>query len=276
MTFLSIIKKRKLVEEYEKKELGSDKIKIFEEFLKEIKTLLKNIGIKFVFIEDGWGKENILKNRVGYMGNLILAPSYIALFSEIKEGYLLNTAYILEQIILKAVELDVGGCWLLVERDADGLKRDLEITVQEKLVAMVALGYPKMHMHYIGRGKGSRVSAHDFVFKDEWGKTICYEELKTMGIEKVLHSLSLAPSWANFQPWGLIMHNDQVILTVGGKDISRKYLLLDAGVMMLYMENAFKEAGFPARWSIYKEELDGDFSEYNIPSEYRIIGTLHI
>ena len=276
MTFLSIIKKRKLVEEYEKKELSSDKIKIFEEFLKEIKTLLKNIGIKFVFIEDGWGKENILKNRVGYMGNLILAPSYIALFSEIKEGYLLNTAYILEQIILKAVELNIGSCWLLMERDADGLKRDLEITVQEKLVAMVALGYPKMHMHYIDRGKGSRVSAHDFVFKDEWGKTICYEELKTTGIEKVLHSLSLAPSWANFQPWGLIMHNDQVILTVGGKDISGKHLLLDAGVMMLYMENAFKEAGFPARWSIYKEELDGDFSEYNIPSEYRIIGTLHI
>lgn len=46
--------------------------------------------------------------------------------------------------------------------------------------------------------------------------------------------------------------------------------------MMLYMENAFKEAGLSAKWSIYKEELDGDFSEYNIPSEYQIIGTLHI
>ncbi len=276
MTFLSIIKKRKLVEEYEKKELGSDKIKIFEEFLKEIKTLLKNIGIKFAFIKDGWGKENILKNRAGYMGNLILAPSYIALFSEIKEGYLLNTAYILEQIVLKAVELDIGGCWLLVEKDADGLKRDLEIDLREKLIAMVALGYPKMHVHHIDRSKGSRANTHDFIFKGEWGKTICYEELKTAGIEKALHSLKLVPSWANLHPWGLIMHNDQVILTVGGKDISEKYLLLDAGVMMLYMENVFREAGFPARWSIYKEELDGDFSEYNIPSEYRIIGTLHI
>ncbi|HZK37976.1 MAG TPA: hypothetical protein VFC98_03720 [Clostridia bacterium] len=46
--------------------------------------------------------------------------------------------------------------------------------------------------------------------------------------------------------------------------------------MMLYMENAFKEAGLSAKWSIYKEELDGDFSGYNIPSEYQIIGTLHI
>jgi hypothetical protein len=236
MTFLSIIKKRKLVEEYEKKEPSSDEIKIFEEFLKEIKTLLENIGIKFVFIENGWGKENIFKNRVSHMGNLILAPSYIALFSEIKEGYLLNTAYILEQVILKAVELNIGSCWLLVEKDADGLKRDLEIDVQKELVAMIALGYPKMHVHYTDRGESSRISMHDFIFKDEWGKTICYEELKTMGTGKALHNLRLAPSWTNLQPWRLIIHNDQVILTVGGKDISRKYLLLDAGVMMLYME----------------------------------------
>lgn len=68
----------------------------------------------------------------------------------------------------------------------------------------------------------------------------------------------------------------KVIERVRGEGVSKKDLLLDAGIMMLYMENAFKEAGLSAKWSIYKEELDGDFSGYNIPSEYQIIGTLHI
>ena len=276
MTFLSIVKRRKSVKEYEKKKLGPEEIKIFKKFLTEIKVLQKNIGIKFAFIEDGWEKENILKNRASYMGDLILAPNYIGLLSEIKEGYLLNTAYVLEQIVLKAVELNIGSCWLFVEKDADSLKVELGIDAQEKMVAMVALGYPKIHIDHTEEGENSRIGIHDFVFKDKWGKAVCYEDLKIAGVEKVLHSLKLAPSWANFQPWRLIIHNDQIILTVGGEGVSKKNLLLDAGVMMLYMENAFKEAGLSARWSIYKEELDGDFSEYNIPSQYQIIGTLHI
>ena len=53
------------------------------------------------FIENGWEKKIFLKIGSVIWSNLILAPSYIALFSEIKEGYLLNTAYILEQVILK-------------------------------------------------------------------------------------------------------------------------------------------------------------------------------
>ena len=276
MTFLSIVKRRKSVKEYEKKKLGPEEIKIFKKFLTEIRVLQKNIGIKFAFIEDGWEKENILKNRASYMGDLILAPNYIGLLSEIKEGYLLNTAYVLEQIVLKAVELNIGSCWLFVEKDADSLKSELGIDAQEKMVAMVALGYPKIHIHHTEEGEDSRIGIHDFVFKDKWGKAVCYEDLKIAGVEKVLHSLKLAPSWANFQPWRLIIHNDQIILTVGGEGVSKKNLLLDAGVMMLYMENAFKEAGLSARWRIYKEQLDGDFSEYNIPSQYQIIGTLNI
>lgn len=277
MTFLDLVKERKSVMEYEEKQLTSDLIKIFKEFLPDIKVLQKNIGISFVFIEDGWQKKRIFKDRAHYMGNTILAPNYIALLSEAKEGYLLNTSYVLEQIILKAVELNIGSCWLPVDKDADLLKADLGIKEEGQLVAMVALGYPKPSTsHYIKDSKTPSISVCDFVFKKQWGQSICSEELETIGIEKVLHSLRLAPSWANLQPWRLIVHNDQIILTVGGKGVDEKHLLLDAGIMMLYMETAFREAGLLARWSIYKEELDGDLAEYNIPSEYQVIGTLHI
>ncbi|HZK57584.1 MAG TPA: nitroreductase family protein [Clostridia bacterium] len=276
MTFLGIIKERKPIEEYEKRKLSLDEIKIFEEFLEEIEVLRKNIGIKFVFIEDGWGKEEILRERVSYMGNLVLAPNYVALLSEVKEGYLSNAAYILEQIMLKAVDLNIGSCWIFVEEDADGLKMDLGVDAHGELIAMIALGYPKTHIHHTDKSEDLHINIDDFVFKNEWGKTICHEELKTTGMGEALNGLRLTPSWVNPRPWKLIIHNDQIILTVGGKDIDEKYLLIDAGIMMLYMENAFKEAGLPARWSIYREELDGDFSEYNIPSEYQIIGTLHI
>lgn len=276
LTFLSIVENRKSIREYQKKQLSSNEIKALEEFLKEVKVLQKNIEVDFVFVEDGWQKEDALKGRAGYVGNPVLAPHYIALLSEEKEGYLLNTAYILEQIVLKAVELNIGSCWLSVEQDSSGLKADLGIDKPGELVAMVALGYPKTHIPFTKKSESSRIGVQDFVFKGEWGKLAYHEELEMMGIERVLHSIRLAPSWANLQPWRLIIDNDQIILTVGGRDVNEKHLLLDAGIMMLYMEKAFNQEGLIAKWSIYKEELDGNFSEYNIPSEYRVIGTLHI
>jgi len=276
MTFVNLVENRKSTREYQKKLLRLEEIKILEGFLKEINTLQKNIDVDFVFVEDGWQKEDILKGRAGYVGNPILAPQYIALLSEQKEGYLLNTAYILEQIVLKTVELNIGSCWVSIENDANGLKNDLGIDKPGELVAMIALGYPKTHIPFTKKSGSSRIGVGDFVFKGEWGKTASHEELEMMGIERVLHSIRLAPSWANLQPWKLIIDNDKIILTVGGKDVDKKHLMLDAGIMMLYMEKAFNQEGLAAEWSIYTEELDGHFSEYNIPSEYNIIGTLHI
>jgi len=276
MTFVNLVENRKSTREYQKKLLRLEEIKILEGFLKEINKLQKNIDVDFVFVEDGWQKEDILKGRAGYVGNPILAPQYIALLSEQKEGYLLNTAYILEQIVLKTVELNIGSCWVSIENDANGLKNDLGIDKPGELVAMIALGYPKTHIPFTKKSGSSRIGVGDFVFRGEWGKTASHEELEMMGIERVLHSIRLAPSWANLQPWKLIIDNDKIILSVGGKDVDKKHLMLDAGIMMLYMEKAFNQEGLAAEWSLYTEELDGHFSEYNIPSEYTIIGTLHI
>jgi nitroreductase len=276
MTFTNLIENRKSVREYQKKQLSSSEIKALKESLEEVNVLKKNIEVDFVFIEDGWEKEDILKGRAGYVGNPILAPHYIALLSEQQEGYLFNTAYILEQVVLKAVELNIGSCWVSVEKDANGLKSDLGIDKPGEIVAMIALGYPKTHIPFTKKSGSSRIAVEDFVFKGEWGKSISHEELEMMGIERILHSIRLAPSWANLQPWKLIVDNDKIILSVGGKDVDEKHLMLDAGIMMLYMEKAFNQEGLVAQWSIYTKELDGYFSEYNIPSEYSIIGTLHI
>lgn len=276
MTFINLIENRKSVREYQNKQLTASDFRIFEEFLKEIKVLQNDIAINFAFIQDGWKKENILKGRAGYVGNPVLSPNYIALLSDQKDGYLINTAYILEQIVLKAVELGIGSCWLSVENDPSGLKKDLGIDKPGELVAMIALGYPKMHIPFTKKSASSRIAIQDFVFNKVWGKTVYHEELEMMGIEKILYNIRLAPSWANLQPWRLIIDNDQIVLAVGGEAVNKKHLMLDAGIMMLYMERAFNEEGLVAKWSIYKEELDGDYSEYNIPPEYQIVGTLHI
>lgn len=276
MTFINLVENRKSVREYQKKLLGAKEMKSLEKALEEIDVLIKNVHVDFAFIEDGWGKEEILRGRAGYVGNPVLAPHYIALISEEKEGYLLNSSYILEQIVLKAVELDIASCWISVENDAAGLKRDLGIDKPGEIVAMIALGYPKTHIPYTKKSGSSRIGVEDFVFKGDWGNVPTHEELEQMGIEQALHSIRFAPSWANLQPWKLIIDKDQIILAVGGKEVSKKHLMLDAGIMMLYMKKAFSSVGITADWSIYKEELDGSLSEYHIPSEYTAVGILHI
>lgn len=280
MTFINLIERRKSVRNYQRSKLSSNELKEIENFLTQFlngeNTLQKDIAIDFALVEDGWKKEDVLKGRTGYSGHPILAPHYIALLSEPKEGYLLNTSYVLEQLVLKAVEMDIGTCWISVEKDSSDLKRDLGIATSGEIVALIALGNSKTRIPYTKKSATSRIGVEDFVYKDKWGNTVTYEEIEKMGIGTALHSIRFAPSWANLQPWKLIIDNDKIILTVGGTKVDNKHLMLDAGIMMLYMEKAFSEAGINAKWNICKEESKRDFSEYNIPSEYTIIGTLHI
>ncbi|MBM7614992.1 nitroreductase family protein [Alkaliphilus hydrothermalis] len=259
------------------RDIHVDKSKMIQliNYSEGIKGLLEDIKVDFIFVSDGKIKRNLLKGKVGYKGHIVEAPHYIVMTSEEKPQYLQNASYMMEELLLKANELDLGTCWLTVE-DEEGLRKDLELTNAGKIVAMAALGYPKGRVPFTPKSTSTRISLYEFVYHEKWGEEPKENELESRGLMNILYHIRMAPSWKNQQPWRLIIDGEKLILVVGGEEIPQKSLLLDSGIMMLYLERIFNEAGIRVRWELYDDDLENIYETYNIPKDYKVVGCLRL
>jgi len=258
------------------KEEVIDSIHIAELFTygHHIKRLDDTIQARFVYIDKGFLKGHILSGRVGYNGFLISAPHYVALVSEEKNNYMQNAGYMMEEFLLKTVELGLASCWLTIIKEEEELKKELDIKATGKLVAIAALGYPKVPLPYTPKDTSYRESISNFIYIGAWDQKPSHEELEARGLVDIFLNLRKAPSWKNHQPWRFIIRQDEILLCVGGAEAVYKHNDIDAGIMMLYMENIFKESGINAEWK--RNTSESQYSTCNIPVDYNLIGVLKV
>lgn len=276
MKYRWLIENRKSVREFKETDVHNEILQELMDYGLQIKSPFK-VSTKFILIEDGWEKKDVLRGRTGYGGHPVYAPHYIGILSEEKDEFLQNAGYIMEELLLKAVSLELGTCWISVVNQEE-TKEALGIDSSDHLVALAAIGYPKGHIPYTPKSTSLRMSLNEFIFHKRWDQKPWIEELEMRGLAKILYHIRMAPSWQNLQPWKLIVDDNEIILVVGqeNSNTNSKNLLIDAGIMMLYMERIFNEEGLVAKWSLYEEALKKDYEIYSIPKEYHIIGSLHI
>ena len=274
MRYKSLLEERRSCRSFKEEVIDSVHIAELFTYGHHIKRLDDTIYARFVYIDKGLMKGHILSGRVGYNGFLISAPHYVALVSEEKNNYMQNAGYMMEEFLLKTLELGLASCWLTINNEEEELKRELDIKATGKIVAIAALGYPKIPLPYTPKDTSYRESISNFIYIEAWGQKPDQVELETRGLLDILLNLRKAPSWKNHQPWRFIIRQDEILLCVGGAEVEERQNDIDAGIMMLYMENIFKESGINAKWK-------GNFSssEYNtckIPAEFNLIGVLKI
>ncbi len=274
MRYRWLIENRISVRQFQNTQVDRTKLLQLMNYSEEIEGLVEGINTQFIFITDGVQKRDILEGNAGYDGHLIYAPHYIAILSDEKPLYLQNAGYMMEELLLKATELDLGTCWLTVE-DGESLKKQLEMKATGRLVALAAIGYPKTRIPFTPKSTSTRIPLEKFVYFKKWGEIPSTEHLELRGLINVLYHTRMAPSWKNQQPWKLLIDGSEIILVVGGNTIPEKSLLLDSGIMMLYLQRIFNEAGFTVKWIPYDNKKNYH-SKYNIPKEYQIIGSLNI
>ncbi|WP_026476914.1 nitroreductase family protein [Alkaliphilus transvaalensis] len=275
MRYRWLIENRISTRDFQELAVDRDKFLQLISYSGEIEGLIPEIKTQFIFIADGKKKTKYLEGKVGYGGHLVTAPHYVGLVSEVKPQHLQNASYQMEELLLKATELDLGSCWLSIE-DGDKLKKHLDLNIDGELVALAAIGYPKLHKPYTPKSTSTRMALHEFVYFEKWGTKPITEDIEMRGLANILYHTRMAPSWKNQQPWKLIIDGEEIILVVGGEDVPEKNLLLDSGIMMLYLERIFNEAGFKVKWQLYDDDLKEDYEKYCIPDNYRIIGSLYI
>jgi hypothetical protein len=92
---------RKSVRKYDSAPLSKDQLLEIEAFAQKANPLIREIGCKFFLLD---AKE---------MGMAVIkAPHYLCLYSEKKDGYLLNAGFTMQQVDLWLSHHGYGSCWI--------------------------------------------------------------------------------------------------------------------------------------------------------------------
>ena len=265
MNYKKLILDGKSVRDFKEKPIEAECFNEIESYIKKSKKLLPELNIELKIFDSRETYEK-LKNVAGYNGHMIKAPSYAVILSDVKQGYIENSGYIGERLILKARDLDIDSCWVTFN-DSDIIKEKLDISSNKEVTAIIALGYG-IDKTIKNKSGSERLGVEKIVYMDKWGINTSIDELEERGLLDAFSYARMAPSTLNRQPWRFIIDGGKIILAVKKDDFTSNYERgIDAGIAMLYFGLIIDTTLFDLKWNLDKIDKD-----YNIPEDYEVIG----
>lgn len=253
----NFLKSRTSTRDFKEDNLSS---KVVEELNKEMEASAEKYGkedIKFLLLTDGDDVYQKLQGLAGYKGVMIKAPNYIALntLNDKKETYV-KAAYAMEELITKLNELDLGNCWITVSEVEEDVKKSAFNFTEGDVSILLAIGYPldetvREHKYY------DRLANSDLVYIDSFDNPASDEDLEQRGLNSIFDYAKYAPSAYNSQPWRFLIEDDKLSIYI--KDYAGNVNLIDAGIIMYYIDELGKTISSNSKWDI-KPLVDG--SEY--------------
>ncbi len=165
--------KRKSIRNYDLTPLNENKLKEISNHLQSLTPLHDDIEVELKIISIDDVKRRIMKR----------APHYIAAFSEVKEGYLTNIGFMLQQMDLFLSASGIGTCWQGIPKPTDEI---LESSNLEYIIVM-AFGKTTEPLYRNSISEFKRKSLQNI------------SDVK--GADELLGAARLAPSAGNQQPW---------------------------------------------------------------------------
>jgi nitroreductase len=291
MDYKALISNRKSIREFKDTTIKQEQLVELEKFSDSCKKLVPNIEVEIKLLDNSRDKvSEKLQNIAGYKGNMIEAPNYIFILSEVVDNHIENAGYIGESIVLKATEIEIDSCWITFE-DSEKILDKLEISSNKSISAIIALGYEATsykkkivnptktgesyslsNMEIVDNDTSTRLGVEEIVYIDEWGKNIDAETLAERALLDAFNYARMAPSTLNRQPWRFIVDGGKVILAVRNDEYTNTYeSKIDAGIVMLFFESIVRTTLFDTSWTLEKTD-----KTYNIPSDYKYIGYCNI
>ena len=282
----------------------------------QARPLCPEIGLRWYTVWEGSVLSRRLGGLAGMHGLFTSAPHYILAVSQERPGYLEDLGFRMEQLILAATAQGLSTCWI-GEMFAEDDLRDLapDLAPGERIVALTPLGYAdeseqarmvQQLVRWGTAGQGDRKPLRELVSRDTWAIPWASGLRAEDGpLEQALELVRLAPSWANVQPWRLVVDTVaddlQVIAAVdhtpqrGNVHEGKAYYRVDAGIAMCHLDLAAQALGWPPeqdagpsedrapwhtpapdhlpRWHVLTAEQQARArARYGVPGEYDILG----
>jgi nitroreductase len=199
--------------------------------------------------------------RLGTYGQIRGAPAFLV--GAVRQGVhdLEDYGYLFELLVLKALELGLGTCWLGGIFTRRSFARGLHLQEGELLPAVSPVGVPAQGYRLLdgvirlGAGSARRLPWSKLFFDAQWGHPL--GEQRADGLPLALEMLRLAPSASNRQPWRLLQERPggpcHLFLrrTPGYRRVTPLDLQrVDMGIAMAHFDLGAAEAGIPGSWSV--------------------------
>lgn len=251
MNYSTLIQTRKTAREFtDTKVPASVQAEIKTYYQESCRRLIPELKTDlYIFGEDA---REALEGAAGYHQFLIGAPQYLVLLSAQGELAQENAGYMMEDLVLKLTDMDLGSCWLTFT-DSAQVKKALNIVSDLDVAAIVAFGYGKkarkrMRFNILSmsnvdiRAKrhyfDPKRSVDDMVFLNTWGNTDKVDEYIGFFDDmlwEAFYAASLSPSYLNRQAYGFVI-NDRHITLVSRPDEYNTEIdgRLSLGVVLLH------------------------------------------
>jgi len=187
-----MIFKRKSVRKYEDAPLNVRVVSEILEFAAKAEPLHKeiNTGITVVFKDD-------VKVFLP-----IISPHYLMLTSELREGYLENAGFILQQVDLFLSSKGFGSCYVGMALPSKDTRKMSEL----EFVIFMAFGTPAEPVHRTDSSQFRRKALEKIA-----DLSVLSEDVNSFyNVTALLESVRLAPSATNNQPWFLVPGKDKL------------------------------------------------------------------
>lgn len=286
MNYTALIQNRKSVRAFTDKPVCSkciEKVRNFHD--SGVHRLLPKLQTELMVF--GTEAREALEGAAGYNSFLIGAPGYLVLLSEKAEGMELNAGYIMQDLILKLTDLDIGSCWLTFT-DSGKVKQALGIDSPMEIAAIAAFGHSvkttkRLRLNILSMSNiditakrgyfEPKKSIRQLAHVDQWGvkqnlddRIGFFDDM----LWEALYAASMAPSYLNRQAYGFVLGNG-VITLVAAPDAYNTEAdgLLSLGAVMLHFAAAAEQWAGRISWKLGSNGLA-------VPEGHRVIASAAI
>ncbi len=257
-----LIRQRHSCRTYQQRPLSEQDLRSFEHSSQKYHTGPMGNQPRFSILPASRYLEHDLP-RLGTYGFIKDPAAYLIGIIHNKPGALEDLGYCMELLILKATELELGSCWLGVTFTKDHFAHLIGLHPDESIPAVASLGYPSDHRAWLDRaariftGSDHRLPWERLFFANNWDQPLKMEDAGDF--LEPLHSVRLAPSASNKQPWRLLQEGAlwhfYLERTPNYPSPIYDYLLgiadlqrIDMGIAMAHFVLGLEESGLRGEW----------------------------
>jgi nitroreductase len=216
----SAIFRRRSIRKYDLDSLDEDTLKSVRERLQNVEPLHRDIKIELKILSPEVVKRRAMRE----------APHYIAAFSEVKDGYLSNVGFMLQQMDLFLSAKGLGSCW----QGIPTLKKEGFASSRLKFVILLAFGKTQETLHRTKTSQFKRKSLQEI------------SDIE--GADDLLETARLAPSARNAQEWFFtgdkhLVHAYYRKPSFIGGLLLKKYPPMDAGISLYHLKLGAEHLG---------------------------------
>ncbi len=216
--------------------------------------------MRFVLDADGTAATGGMTGIVGDYGRYIVAPHYLVLAATEADGYLADAGWRLEHAVVEATRRGVGTCWIGGMFSEPKMEEALGLPGGMRVIALTPLGHAatsgakgllQRGVRAMFRGSG-RKPVDQLWSWEQPGTALPPAALDDPSLARWIEAVRRAPSWANKQPWRLVLSAREMLLYKAGEQLKdgKDYHLVDCGIAMAHAAIAGRELGLNGTWSL--------------------------